>query len=84
MISELPSVGGCYQVYWKVLNRGEEAQRRNCVRGQITLDKGHKTKEENSNFQGDHIVECYLVKNNIVVSKDRIHVPIIANRSDYD
>ena len=25
---------------WKVLNRGEEAKRRNCIRGQIVLDDG--------------------------------------------
>ncbi|CUR69348.1 nucleotidyltransferase [Pseudomonas aeruginosa] len=83
-ISELPQVNGPVQVYWKVLNRGDEARRRNCVRGQITLDGGWKTREESSNFLGDHIVECYLVENGTVVAKDRIHVPIVADGSDYD
>lgn len=83
-ISKLPSVSGDFQIYWKVLNRGEEAQRRNCTRGQIVLDSGRRVKEESSNFQGDHVVECYLVENNIVVAKDRIHVPIVADGSDYD
>ncbi|MGY2437798.1 nucleotide-binding domain-containing protein, partial [Escherichia coli] len=40
--------------------------------------------EESSDFRGEHIVECYLLEHNIVVAKDRIHVPIIADGSDYD
>ncbi len=65
-----------YNVYWKVLNRGTEAQRRNCIRGQISSDAGHEEIIEHTNFNGDHIVECYIVKNDVVVAKDRIHVPI--------
>jgi len=83
-ISELPQVNGPSRIYWKVLNRGGEAYRRDCVRGQITPDGGWQTKEESSNFRGDHIVECYLVENEIVVAKDRIHVPIVADGSDYE
>lgn len=63
-----------FEIYWKVLNRGEEAQKRNMIRGQII--KGSNIKKEKTNFRGDHIVECYIVQNNIVVAKDRIHVPI--------
>ena len=39
-------------------------------------------KIEKTNFKGDHIVECYCVKNRIVVAKDRIHVPIASNQKD--
>lgn len=67
-------VKGDFDTYWKVLNRGEEAQKRNIIRGQII--KGSNSKKEKTNFRGDHIVECYIVQNNIVVAKDRIHVPI--------
>jgi hypothetical protein len=67
-------VKGDFEIYWKVLNRGKEAQKRNMIRGQIV--KGFDTKKEKTNFLGDHIVECYIVQNNIVVAKDRIHVPI--------
>ena len=70
------SVPAPYQLYWKVLNRGETAQKRNCVRGQIVPDGGHQEKTESTNFRGDHVVECYCVKNGVVVAKDRIHVPI--------
>lgn len=69
-------IPGTYDVYWKVLNRGDEAERRDCIRGQIVADGGHQTVSEHTNFAGDHIVECYAVKNGVVVAKDRIHVPI--------
>lgn len=78
------SVKKPYEIYWKVLNRGIEAKRRNCIRGQIEKDKGLKQKNEHTDFEGDHIVECYCVKNGVVVAKDRIHVPIVNDGSDYD
>lgn len=69
-------IPGNYSVYWKVLNRGDEAIKRKCIRGQIKKDQGHLQIEEHSNFHGDHIVECYYVVNDVVVAKDRIEVPI--------
>ena len=65
-----------YSVEWKVLNRGHEAQRRDCVRGQIFKDVGTNRIKESTTFNGGHIVECYAIKNNVVVAKDRIEVPI--------
>lgn len=65
-----------YKLEWKVLNRGEVAQERDCIRGEIVPDRGHEEKTETTNFKGDHVVECYAIKNGIVVAKDRIHVPI--------
>lgn len=73
-----------YDIYWKVLNRGAEAQRRNCIRGQIVRDAGYLHKSESTNFQGDHVVECYCVKDGVVIAKNRIHVPIVPDESDYD
>ena len=72
------SVNKPYELYWKVLNRGDEARRRNCIRGQIEEDAGQMQKEETTDFRGDHVVECYCVKDGVVVAKDRIHVPIVA------
>ncbi len=63
-------------IKWKVLNRGAEAERRNCIRGDIVIDKGFRKKEEKTDFMGEHIVECYVIKNGVVVAKDRIDVPI--------
>ena len=68
-----------YRLEWKVLNRGEEAQRRDCIRGEIVKDEGRQQKIERTNFKGDHVVECYAIKNEVVVAKDRIHVPITNN-----
>lgn len=65
-----------YSIKWKILNRGPEAERRNCIRGQIVMDDGKSQKHEKTDFAGDHIVECYIIKNNIVVARNRIEVPI--------
>ena len=65
-----------YELYWKVLNRGDVAKSRDEIRGNIIKDQGHLSKTENTKFIGDHIVECFAVQNDVVVAKDRIHVPI--------
>lgn len=72
-------VPGDFSIEWKVLNRGDEAQRRNKIRGQIVHDEGSHKKTEPTSFKGDHVVECYVIKKGVVVAKDRIHVPISTN-----
>ncbi len=63
-------------VKWKVLNRGAVAEQRDCIRGDIVIDKGFRKKEEKTDFNGEHIVECFVIQNDVVVAKDRIDVPI--------
>lgn len=70
-----------YLIKWKVLNRGEVARRRDCIRGDILSDDGRERRIETTNFKGDHVVECYAIKDGVVVAKDRIHVPI---KPDHD
>lgn len=65
-----------YSVKWKVTNRGEQAIKRNCIRGQIVDDSGLLEKKETTNFMGSHFVECYIIKNDVVVAIDSIDVPI--------
>lgn len=65
-----------YKVVWKVTNRGPEAVRRNMLRGQLLPDAGREERTETSNFRGDHVVDCAIVKNGVVVALDRISVPI--------
>ena len=65
-----------YAVYWKVLNKGVEAMKRDCVRGEIVMDSGNAERIEHTSFNGDHLVECYIVQNGVVVARDRIYVPI--------
>lgn len=64
-----------YDVYWKIRNVGSEAIRRDMVRGNICKESGtHHT--ENTEFEGEHYVECFLIKNNVCVARDKIDVPI--------
>lgn len=63
-------------VKWKVINRGEQAIKRDCIRGQIVDDAGGMVRKEHTNFKGNHFVECYVIKNNKVVARDIIDVPI--------
>ncbi|WP_017574969.1 nucleotide-binding domain-containing protein [Nocardiopsis kunsanensis] len=65
-----------YELKWKVLNRGPEAERRNTVRGQIVGSSKPGVRLEHSDFKGEHVVECYVVKGGVVVARDRIGVPI--------
>lgn len=74
-------VPGAYDVWWKVLNRGPEAERRNMIRGQLIRSNnkvrdGRRVHHEISDFNGDHLVECYIVKDGVVVARDRIDAPI--------
>ncbi len=64
------------EVFWKVLNRGEEAERRDMIRGQILRDEGRGERRETTNFRGDHLVECYAVSRGVVVARDTVRVPI--------
>lgn len=75
------SVAEPYTLKWKVLNRGPEAQRRNMIRGGIIDSTKPEARIEHSNFRGDHIVECYVIKDEVVVARDRIDVPITTNGS---
>ncbi|MDO4686327.1 MAG: nucleotidyltransferase [Corynebacterium sp.] len=67
-----------YELRWKVLNRGEEAERRNEIRGQIIKGKGKHEHREDTKFRGDHCVECYAIQDGVVVARGRIDVPIRA------
>mgnify|MGYP000852846118 CR=1 len=75
---ESTTVEKSYKVFWKVRNVGDEAKRRNCLRGEILrLNKADDKRHETSNFRESHHVECYIIKNDVVVARDRIDVPII-------
>lgn len=66
-----------YDVKWKARNVGEEAIRRNCLRGQIIESNKHPNiRHESADFRGPHYMECYIIKNSIVVARDKIEVPI--------
>lgn len=66
-----------YDIHWKVLNRGENAEAQNCIRGQIEQGGNVWRVHEPTSFKGSHYVECYIVKNGICVAKDRQPVSIV-------
>lgn len=70
-----------YEVKWKVLNRGKEAERRDNIRGQIIGSDQPGIRHERTSFRGEHIVECFVLKDGIVVARDRIDVPISSSTS---
>lgn len=63
---------GC-DFYWKVMNIGEEAEKRG-IRGQIV--KGHYIHTEHSDFSGEHYVECYAIEDGACIARETIEVPI--------
>ncbi|AWT09175.1 nucleotidyltransferase [Stutzerimonas frequens] len=65
-----------FKIYWKVRNTGPEAIARKMQRGNIVIDSGARQITERSNFDGDHFVECYAVKNGVCVARGRAVVPI--------
>ncbi len=69
-----------YQVRWKVRNIGSAAVAKNQERGRLQESTYGKHKEsrltENTNFCGEHWVECYIIKNGICVARDRVSVHI--------
>lgn len=66
-----------FELKWKILNRGSEAIKRNCIRGQIVDDAGRYEKTEHTNFRGEHEVECYAINNEgYVIARASIDVPI--------
>lgn len=69
-------VPGDFILKWKVLNRGVEAQKRDQIRGQIITDEGYRRRNEFTTFKGEHFVECYAVKDKVVVARAYIDVPI--------
>lgn len=61
-------------IFWKVKNEGWAAKERNEIRGQI-VERDSKISEK-SLFQGNHYIECYLIKNGICAGIGHIDIPI--------
>ncbi|MCK6208182.1 MULTISPECIES: nucleotide-binding domain-containing protein [Bacillus] len=71
-----------YDVLWKVRNVGEIAHQRDKIRGEITEGNlGKYRHKERTEFKGEHYVEVYIIKNGIVVARDKIDVPINIDRA---
>lgn len=71
-----------YEVYWQVTNTGDEARSNSCLRGDFydgKIVEGRRIRKETTSYVGTHIVECYLVKNNVCYGKSK---PFIVNIKD--
>ena len=62
-----------FDVYWQVVNTGEDATRVGGLRGGIfhsqTAGKGGLNQKEYSSYKGLHWVECFIVKEGICVAR---------------
>jgi hypothetical protein len=62
-----------FEVYWQVVNTGEEAKRHGALRGGINkaknLGKGGLVEKDYTAFTGLHWIECFIVKNNVCVAR---------------
>tara|TARA_Y100001968_G_scaffold316976_1_gene345436 strand:+ start:3139 stop:4440 length:1302 start_codon:yes stop_codon:yes gene_type:complete len=71
-------IPGHFSVKWKILNVGAEAERRDCIRGEIDIPNYEgSSRKETADFKGVHLAECYAIQNGVVVARDQIQVPIL-------
>lgn len=72
-----------FDVQWQVTNDGLEATRANCLRGDFyagfELANGRKTRSESTCYEGEHYVECLLVKDGVVYGRSEPFVVNIIN-----
>lgn len=65
-----------FELYWKVRNRGAEAEQVGDLRGQLIRDSGTRSRVEDTKYRGRHYVEVSVVKNGQVVASDHHDVVI--------
>lgn len=68
-----------YKVYWKVKNRGKVAKKNDNIRGQLIpsmIKENPLFHYEETAFDGDHFVECFIIKKGTCIARNRIKVPI--------
>ena len=64
-----------FNVYWQVVNTGQQARQADQLRGEIfpsqTSGVGGLTQKESTKYKGMHWIECFIVKNNICLACSR-------------
>lgn len=61
-----------YQVYWQVVNTGEQAYSANCLRGGFdtgAVFSGYLKRKESSLYSGSHSIECFIVKDGYLAGR---------------
>lgn len=68
-----------YEVYWQIVNTGDEARAARSLRGSFEpthVERGRLTKIESTLYSGTHSIECFVVKNRYCVARSG---PFIVN-----
>lgn len=63
-------------VLWKVKNNGYNAKIKNSLRGELYECTSDRCRVEPIAFEGNHYVECYVIKDNKCVAKEKYNVKI--------
>jgi len=61
-----------YDVYWQIVNTGQEASAANDMRGGFNAGvtvRGEIVHTENAAYAGAHSVECFIVKDNVLLAR---------------
>lgn len=65
-------VRGAHNVYWQIINTGNEALRARCMRGEI-IEPDQSTRSgtwtETTAYAGCHSVECFIVQHGVCVAR---------------
>lgn len=66
------NVKGSFDIYWQVVNTGQEASLKEDLRGNIfrakTAGRGGLQHKEITRYAGTHWIECFIVKDNVCVA----------------
>lgn len=61
-----------FEVYWQIVNTGEEARDSNALRGGFdagSVYSGNLTHREGTKYSGTHSAECFIVKNGYLAAR---------------
>ncbi len=61
-----------YKLYWQVINTGQEAENAGQLRGDFnegTISEGRLTRRESTVYRGRHSIECFIVKDGLLVAR---------------
>jgi hypothetical protein len=72
----LSNLGGSANYLWKIRNLSEEAKSAGGLRGEIHKSNSQRTREEGTEYEGTHYIECYAIRAGVCVAVARIFVPI--------
>ncbi len=63
------NTSGNSEIYWQVVNTGEEARLADGLRGGIF--HGERIRWESTLYKGKHWIECYVIQNNMCIARSR-------------